>query len=210
MNQNLTDVTILLDRSGSMVSCRADMEGGFKTFLDEQRKLPGECRLTLVQFDSEGIDTVYENMLVQFAPDMTLIPRGGTPLLQALGRTIENTGKRLAALPEAERPARVVMIVITDGEENSSHGYTKEQIRAMVTHQETVYNWKFVYLGANVDAFREGASMGFAFGSTSGYDVKHAKAAFGAVSRGLTGYRSGSSTGVVFTEEDRSDMAGST
>jgi len=155
-----SDITILLDRSGSMASVKSDVEGGFARLLDEQRRIPGECYLTLVQFDSQGIEPVYTARPIREAPPVVLHPRGMTPLLDAVGQTIEATGERLAGMPEPERPGRVLFVIITDGLENASRQFTKAQVTRLVEQQRRQYSWQFIYLGANVDAFGEAGAMG--------------------------------------------------
>ena len=159
-NPNRSDITILLDRSGSMASVKSDVEGGFERFLADQRAIPGECALTLVQFDSQSIEPVYVERPIQTAPGLELNPRGMTPLLDAVGQTILRTGERLTAKPEAARPGRVLFVIITDGKENASREYSKTRVREMVQHQTQAYQWQFLYLGANVDAFAEAGGLG--------------------------------------------------
>lgn len=171
MKQDLTDITIVLDRSGSMESVRGDTIGGYNTFVAEQAKLPGRATITLVQFDHEyavvysGVDclNIKPMQLNQF------VPRGRTALLDAVGRTIGTVGERLAALPEVERPANVVIVILTDGYENDSREFKSEQVKAMVTHQREVYGWNFVFLGANQDAIFTGASLGVPANSSLSY-----------------------------------------
>src|SRR4051812_845577 len=128
------EIVVLLDRSGSMTSIAADMRGGFDQFVADQRAQPGDAVLTLVQFDHEGglpnIDTVYEAKPLADVPSLVLEPRGTTPLLDALGRTIAEVGARLHRMPEAERPDRVLFLTITDGYENASVTHTKGSVRA--------------------------------------------------------------------------------
>jgi hypothetical protein len=157
-----SDITILLDRSGSMASVKSDVEGGFARLLEEQRRVPGECALSLVQFDSEGIEPVYTARPIGEAPALALHPRGMTPLLDAVGQTIVATGERLAGMPESERPGRVLFVIITDGLENASREYSKAQVKHLVERQRGRYSWQFLYLGANVDAFAEAGAMGIA------------------------------------------------
>lgn len=89
-----------------------------------------------------------------------LVPRGSTALLDAVGRAITETGSRLAAMKETERPSLVIFVIVTDGQENSSRTFTREKIREMIQHQRTVYKWPFTFLAANQDAFAEAASLG--------------------------------------------------
>ena len=160
---NTTLITVILDRSGSMRPIAKDTIGGFNTFLADQKKDPAdEARLTLVQFDHE-YDVIHNNKLLAEVPELTgetYVPRGNTALLDALGRTITTTGQTLSAMPENERPEAVVVVVITDGEENASREYTKAQVAAMVKEQTDVYKWQFLFLGANIDAIQAGASVG--------------------------------------------------
>lgn len=160
--ENSTEILIILDRSGSMASIKTDMEGGFATFLEEQRKLPGECKVTLVQFD-HAQETVYESRDIMDVPPLELAPRGGTALLDAVASTIDATGARLRRMPEAQRPGKILCLIITDGAENASKEFTAAQVKTRIEHQRTKYAWEFVYLGANQDAFAEAQAMGINF-----------------------------------------------
>ncbi len=157
-----TDITVVLDRSGSMASVRDDTIGGFNSFLEEQKAVPGSACVSLVQFDDQ-YEVVYECRDVQDAPDLsprTFVPRGSTALLDAIGRTLNATGARLAALPEAARPGKVLLVVMTDGLENASHEFGARQVFDMITHQRDKYQWEIVFIGANQDAVLTGASYG--------------------------------------------------
>ena len=113
-----------------MESIAADVIKGFNTFLADQQRQPGDCRLTLVQFD-DRYEVLYTGRPLAEAPELTretFVPRGTTALLDAIGRTIDATGDRLGALAEAERPDRVLVAIITDGLENASTDYSREQI----------------------------------------------------------------------------------
>jgi hypothetical protein len=98
MRTDLTDITMVIDRSGSMESIRTDAEGGINTFIDSQKTEPGEALLTLVQFDTE-YEFVHKGAAIGSVPKFTLVPRGSTALLDAVGRAINETGARLAAIP---------------------------------------------------------------------------------------------------------------
>ena len=157
-----TDITVILDRSGSMEAIASDAIGGFNSFLAEQQRLPGACRLTLVQFD-DRYEVVYAGRPIADAPRLTgdtFQPRGSTALLDAIGRTIESTGARLAASPEAERPDRVLLVIVTDGLENASTDYTRERVFTLISTQQDVYQWSFLFLAANQDAIAEGEKIG--------------------------------------------------
>ena len=119
MKTDLTDITLVVDRSGSMQDIRSDAEGGVNAFIENQAKEPGEALLTLVQFDTE-FEFLHTGVPIKDVPRYSLVPRGSTALLDAVGRAINETGERISKLAEAERPALVVFVVMTDGLENSS------------------------------------------------------------------------------------------
>jgi len=158
-NPNLTEIVVIVDRSGSMRVIQHDAQGGLNTFIDEQKKLPGEATLTLVQFDTE-YEMLCENKPIRDAQPYVLLPRGATALLDAMGITITKVGERLRKTPEAQRPGKVLVAVITDGEENSSHEFTREGVFERIKHQREVYKWEFVFIAANQDAIQAGASYG--------------------------------------------------
>ncbi len=156
------EIICIIDRSGSMAAIASDAIGGFNTFLDGQKKVPGEATLTFVQFDTE-YEVVHENKPLHEVPaldERTYQPRGGTALLDAVGRTIDDVGRRLSNMAENNRPEKVIVAILTDGEENSSRQYSLSKIEEMITHQKDKYQWDFIFLGANQDAFAEAAKIG--------------------------------------------------
>lgn len=183
-NADYTHLTLLVDRSGSMDSVRTDAQGGINELLAKQFGLPGKLTVTLVEFDSE-IDTVVR--MGSGPIDYVLSPRGMTRLLDAAGLEIKATGADLAALPEDERPARVLFVVVTDGQENSSGEYTFDQVRALVEEQGTKYNWAFQFIGAD-DAAWQGESLGMKSAKYRG-SAKGTRSAYTAVSAALVDYR---------------------
>ena len=158
-DQTLTHVYFLLDRSGSMQSIKADTEGGFTAFIDEQLSSPGRCRVTLAQFDN-AYDVVHDDLDVADVPALDLQPRGSTALLDAMGRLITDAGARLAALPDDERPGTVIVAIMTDGHENASTEWTHPAIKSLVEQQTAQYGWEFMYMGADQDAIEVGAALG--------------------------------------------------
>jgi hypothetical protein len=176
-----TDLTMVLDRSGSMQSIKDDTIGGFDAFLSEQRRLPGRCAVSLVQFDNE-YEEVYTGRDITAVPGLTLVPRGSTAMLDAIGRAVNATGARLAALPEDQRPGTVVVGIMTDGLENASREFTYPIVKALIEQQEQVYGWTFMYMGANQDAIEVGASLGVARERALTYGGAKVAAAMGAYS----------------------------
>ncbi len=157
--ENSTDIVIVLDRSGSMESIKEDMEGAFATFISEQQKIPGECHVSLYQFAYE-MEVIYERRPLFAVPHLNLEPLGGTALYDALGSAIERTGRRLAALPVNERPSRVLVVLLTDGQENSSRQKTLWQIQEMIKHQTEKYSWGFIYLGSALTTKKDAQAIG--------------------------------------------------
>ena len=174
--ENYADVTILLDRSGSMASCREGAVSGVNGFIADQKSVPGDGCWTLFTFDDhhhaaergeQFPHAVYSQMPQSQVRPLTaeqFVPRGNTALNDALAHVIDATGRRLASLPEHMRPSLVLVVVMTDGYENQSKNYPgpwgKEQVRARIAHQRDKYNWRFVFLGANMDAVAVGTSYG--------------------------------------------------
>lgn len=189
-NANLTELVCIVDRSGSMANIRTDAEGGLNALLEEQAKQPGECRLTLAQFDDE-YDLVYDNAELSRATRYKLEPRSTTALLDAIGRTILAVGNRLAKTPEGQRPGKLVVVIVTDGMENASVELSRQKVMEMVTHQRDVYNWQFVFLAANQDAIAEGGSLGIQQGRAMNFqsDGESVKKAYHTLSRVVSSYR---------------------
>lgn len=158
----LTDIICILDRSGSMESILNDAIGGFNHFLTSQKQLPGEAAITVVLFDHEQLEVKNRVPVNQSEPMTreTWVPRGRTALLDAIGDTIDRAGKRLDALPEKERPDQVLVCVVTDGFENASIRHSHESILEKIRHQESVYNWKFLFLSADPEAFSTAEKLG--------------------------------------------------
>lgn len=162
MRENSTEMVFVLDRSGSMSGLAADTIGGFNELIEKQKKIEGDAYVTTVLFDHE-YEVLHDHVaLGEVAPltDKEYFARGSTALLDAVGRTIDSVGARLAAAPEEERPEHVVFVITTDGRENSSREYTAKQVREMVEHQQQKYSWQFVFLGANMDAVSEARNLG--------------------------------------------------
>jgi hypothetical protein len=155
MKKDLTEIVIVLDESGSMSSCKSDTIGGFNEFLSTQKKIKGEANVTLVKF-SDYYKVVNDGTALEHVSPLNesnYTPSYSTALLDAVGRTINSVGNRLSSLPEDQRPEKVIFAVITDGYENASKEFTREKIFEMVTHQKTKYNWEFLFLGADIDAW---------------------------------------------------------
>lgn len=163
----LTELILLLDRSGSMASCLSDTEGGMNSFIRDQRGLVGDVNVTFILFDTANpCEIVHDRTPIANVGDLRLLPRGGTPLYEAICKTIDHVKERLkGATP---KPDMVVFNIITDGEENQSRGFNKTDAKTRIEEQEKA-GWHVIFLGANIDAMKEGASLGTQSGSTMNY-----------------------------------------
>lgn len=169
MNNNLTELVVVMDRSGSMWPLADDTINGFNSLIEKQKAdTNGDVHVTVVLFDT-SFNVLYDCVDIKEIPKMTskdYFPSGGTALLDAVGSTITSVGKRLADTPEEERPANVMFVITTDGYENSSREYNQKQIADMIEHQKTKYSWTFMFLGANIDAESVGKSYNIDYAKT--------------------------------------------
>lgn len=209
MRNDLADVTLVVDRSGSMHSCQSDAEGGINNFIKKQREHEGDCVFSLVQFDTE-YEFVHKGVPIDSVGEYKLIPRGWTALLDAVGRAMTETGERLAAMDEKDRPGVVIFVIVTDGYENSSKEFTNAQIKEMIEQQQTEYNWQFTFLGATEDAFATAGGMGINAKDAAVYTSGKVGAAYDAASlkagRARTSGIRGQSLSTSFTDEEREAM----
>ena len=159
-----THITLVADRSGSMSSVQTDAQGAINTFIKEQQKVPGDATFKMVEFDAPGGGAdwyhVVHNGDLQSAPDYELRPRGNTALLDAVARAIKETGSFLADKPEDYRPDKVIFVIQTDGQENSSQEYTWDAVAEMIKVQTEQYNWQFIFLGMGQDSWDQGSRLG--------------------------------------------------
>jgi hypothetical protein len=217
-----THIEVLLDRTGSMQSIKSDMEGAYNQFIESQKSVPGRCTVSLHQFDSgshwcigsnrercfgrneDWYQTLYSLLPVKDVPNLILDPRGCTPLLDATGKMIDELGVQLCNLPENKRPGKVIVIIITDGQENDSHKLTVRDIRSRITHQQDIYNWQFVFLGANFDAVGEGLRLGLRADTSIQYaaNTLGCAALSDSLADNITKYRMGAKCAVTFERED--------
>jgi hypothetical protein len=170
MRKNFTDITIVLDRSGSMEAVADDTIGGFNRFLLDQKQAPGDGVFTLVQFDHEYefVHRAAPLAGVQPLTRKTFVPRGHTALLDAIGRTLNDTFERLSKTDESQLPDSVIFVILTDGHENASREFSRETVFRQIS-QRREQGWNFVFLGANQDAIESGAGLGINAGSSLSY-----------------------------------------
>lgn len=163
MKKDLCELVVIIDESGSMMNVTDKTIRGFNEFLETHQELPGEALLTLVKFNTK-YQIVHNGVNVKDVSKLdnkTYSPMGMTALLDAVGRSVDEVGKRYDALKKKDKPGKVIFLIITDGEENSSKEYKLEQIKEKTKSRQEIDKWEFIFMGANQDAWAAGGSMGF-------------------------------------------------
>lgn len=207
MRSDLSDITIIMDTSGSMGDCHDEAVTGINHFVESQRKLPGDALLTLIQFNNHS-QVVFSGRPLKDVSKVDFQPNGMTALLDAVGLAIDNAGERLSAMQESERPGLVVFVISTDGEENYSSRFTAAQVKEKIEHQQSIYNWKFVFLGADQDACLASSKLGISGSSTMSHDSGKYSNAYDATASLVTRMRTQTCCGLVadciFADDERS------
>jgi Mg-chelatase subunit ChlD len=193
-SNDLTEIAIVLDRSGSMMSLKDDMEGGLWATITEQHGQPGRCRVSLYQFDHVWEPVWEAKPSGTITPaDCRLVPRGKTALHDAVVKSLAAIEARILGEPEHERPAKVAVIVITDGHENASRENDKHDARKAIARATDKFNWSFVFLAADPRGFDDGVQMSQseANASVAAFTKAGVRAMHSATSVALSDYRAG-------------------
>lgn len=190
MKSNFIHVCFVIDESSSMWTSVSDVKGGFQRIIDEQKANEnGTCAISIFRFATvpRKADFIMKDIR-EVENILNYSPSGCTAMYDGIGKAIDEIGERLAAMPEEERPEKNLIVIMTDGEENSSHKYSPYKIREMIKHQETKYNWTFLYIGTDIsntqDADRVG--IGYKFATTRDKISK----GFGSINTVMSCYRS--------------------
>lgn len=216
---------MVIDESGSMAPQRDDTIGGVNTFIAEQKDYPRDFHfgsavlrrekmvppdppmkgtISLYTFGGQ-VRQVYTMKPLASAPNLTTKtykPSGFTPLLDALGRAMTETGDHLRGLREDERPDKVIFLIVTDGHENASITFSKDQIARMVCEQRDIYRWEFVFIGADIDAIDVAAQYGIGAATAMQYDKGSTYSTYAIASANVMKARvSGQS--MAFSDNDR-------
>jgi len=157
-----TELVIILDKSGSMGGLESDTIGGFNALLAKQKKEPGEVNVTTVLFNHH-YELLHDRLPVQGVSPLTeedYKVGGTTALLDAIGSTIHKIGNVQKRTSENQRAGRVMFVITTDGLENASCEYNYQKIKSMISQQKELYNWEFIFMGANIDAVKTAGDFG--------------------------------------------------
>jgi hypothetical protein len=212
MNPHLTEIAYILDRSGSMQPMQEPAVAAFNDFIKSQLDVPGDARLTFVQFD-DAYEVPVAAMPIQDVPQLTAAtytPRGSTALLDAIGRTIKETDRRISALPDADKPGKVILAIFTDGMENASQEYTIKHIGDLIRLYRDQKGWEFLFLAANQDAIASGSAMHMnaSLSANVSYNPKGIRTTGSAMSRKVRAMRmkSGGNMDAQAMEDDAKSM----
>ena len=187
MKDKLVHVCFVIDSSGSMSGSEKDVVGGFNKTIAEQKAVKdGDCIVSLYEFDS-SVKKVYLGKNLDEVGDFNYNVGGMTRLYDGIGTAVDEVGKWLSDMDESERPSKNIIVIITDGGENSSTEYRLKDIREKIKEQTEKYSWDFVYLGNDLSDAKDANDIGIKYrGFTTkkkfynNYDV---------ISTGLTAYR---------------------
>ena len=162
MNNNLTEIVFIMDRSGSMAGLEGDTIGGFNAMVEKQKMEDGEALLSTVLF-SGGSYVLYDRVDVRKVEPMTeqqYQVGGCTALLDAIGGAVHHIANVHKYAREEDSPGKTIFVITTDGMENASRAYTYDEVQRMVKHEQEKYGWEFLFLGANMDAISAARSFG--------------------------------------------------
>ena len=150
-SDEMVDLIFIMDRSGSMMGSEMDTIGGFNSFIQKEIKNEKNTKVTTVLFDHE-YEMLYKRKPIHQVDKLTekeYWVRGSTALLDAIGKTINTLDKEI--------DNKALVVIMTDGYENASCEYSKQQIANLINN----HNWEFIYIGADIDSYSEARNFGF-------------------------------------------------
>ena len=215
MSSKLTEVVFIIDNSGSMFHLVDDTIGGFNGFIEKQKAVEGDAYLTTVLFNTKH-NTLHDHIDIREVEPMTdkeYRVGGGTALLDAIGDTIDAVQSRIDDTAVMKRPDGVICVIITDGEENSSTKFKKDQIKKMIEHQKKSHGWEFVFLGATMEAVQDARGLGISYETSTTYGATSigTATAYNCVDKAVTSHRhTGSVDAMWCCDINESDAAYST
>lgn len=205
--RDFTEIVMVLDRSSSMEKIRGATIESFNQFTKDQAEIGDNASLSLYTFATEVTRTFMDKPInkVDKLTLETYKPDGYTAMNDAIGLAIDDLGEKLAKMDEKDRPNKVVVVILTDGEENMSKRFNISQIREKIKHQETKYNWQFLFLGANIDAVSVGANYGLISAKCLNFTADAAGSSGAMISntKALREYRTGKLSACNYSQEDQ-------
>ena len=208
---NMTELVLILDRSGSMAGLESDTIGGFNAMLQKQRGGDGGCFVTTVLFDST-IETLHDRLRLEDVKDLTdddYTVRGCTALIDAIGTTVKHIEDIHRYARPDDVPARTMFVITTDGLENASHIYSSDDVKRMIERHKEKDGWEFLFIGANIDAVETARHFGISEDRAVNYhaDKKGTKVLFGAVAQAVSAVRSSAPLESSWSKEIEEDFS---
>jgi len=176
MQDGKTEIICVMDCSGSMRSIADDAIGGFNSLIEQQAAGLEEGEEVLVStflFNTTS-RALYQNVPVTEVSEMTrdtFVCTGGTALYDAVGEAMTSVGARLVRTADEDRPSKVIVCIVTDGQENSSREFSQQAVAEMISHQQDVYSWEFMFLAANIDADSTASALNIPKNAVLGYQA---------------------------------------
>lgn len=212
MKKGLTELVFILDKSGSMGGLEKDTIGGYNSMLKKQKAVEGECRITTVLFDNR-VELLHDRIDIRAVSPITekeYCVGGSTALLDAIGTTIHKIGNVQRNTADDYRAEKVMFVIITDGEENSSREYSSDKVKAQIERQKSKYGWEFIFLGANIDAVETARRFGIDEDRSQNYhaDSDGVKLNFRVMSDAVATFRECAAMPVGWNDEIKKDYKG--
>lgn len=201
-NKDYTDITVVLDRSGSMSWIAKPTEKGLDEFVKEQQNVGGKCLYTLWQFDHES-EMIHNHIPIDEVPPTELVPRGSTALYDTIAKAVHATSKRITKMGKWRRPGLVNIVIVTDGMENASRDYNAQMIKDLISEYEAK-GWQFNFLSSDLRATEDAVHrLGFNKAATSVYGTTIAETqnAYKAISSNTKRMRSSTASGQTVKNE---------
>lgn len=206
MKTTETLVNFILDKSGSMDSVKKATISGFNEYLQTLKKDGNKYSFSLTLFDTM-VETPYTNEDIKNVDDLTdktYLPSGGTALYDAACATIAKVEKKV------KKNQKVLTIIMTDGEENSSQEYSEKELKAKIAELEKTSKWSFVFLGANQDSWATAQKFGIAQMNVAnfGSNTRGVGASFVTMAANTSAFAGGGSgsTSTFFSAKDQADL----
>ena len=210
MKKGLTELVFILDKSGSMGGLELDTIGGYNSMLKKQQEVEGECQITTVLFNN-NYELLHDRIDIKAVSPITekeYFVGGSTALVDAIGSTIHKIVTAQKHTGEDFQAEKVMFVIITDGEENSSREYSLEKVKAQIEKQKSEYGWEFIFLGANLDSVETAGRFGIAKDRAIDYiaDRSGTMLNFKVMASAVTTFREAGTVDEAYFDEIRKDV----
>ena len=210
VQNNITELVFILDRSGSMAGLESDTVGGFNAMIEKQKKQPGKCWVSTVLFANDS-QVVHDRLALEEIRPMTqedYTVGGCTALIDAIGDAIHHIGNIHKYAREEDVPAHTVFVITTDGMENASRRYSPQEVRRKIQRRKEKYGWEFLFIGANIDAVQTAGHFGISSDRAVNYhaDRQGTQVLYECVSRAVGNIRANAPMASNWSEDIEADF----